>query len=92
MRCGDGLFRCGCACAARHEAALRRREHEAALRRMKIVAHALDESVQIPGTNASVGIDPILDVVPVTGDLVSASTPCVGTLFDAFWKANVRNV
>lgn len=45
---------------------------EAALRRMEAVAHALDESVRIPGTNASVGIDPILGIVPVAGDLVSA--------------------
>lgn len=99
---------------------------QAALHRMEAVAHALDESVQIPGTNASVGIDPILGVIPVAGDLVSAgislyivaeaanlgvsytrllrmianisidavggSVPYAGTLFDAFWKANVRNV
>ncbi len=99
---------------------------EAALRRMEVVAHALDESVQVPGTNASVGLDPILGVVPVVGDLVSAglslyivveaanlgisyttllrmianiaidtvggSVPYLGTLFDSFWKANIRNV
>lgn len=45
---------------------------EAALRRMEVVAHALDESIQIPGTDASVGLDPILSVFPVAGDLVSA--------------------
>ncbi len=45
---------------------------EAALHRMEAVAHALDESIRIPGTNASVGIDPILGVLPVAGDLVSA--------------------
>lgn len=44
---------------------------EAALRRMEAVAHALDESVRIPGTNATVGIDPILGALPVAGDLVS---------------------
>lgn len=99
---------------------------EAALHRMEAVAHALDESVRIPGTNASVGLDPILGVVPVAGDLVSGavslyivvesanlgvsyatllrmianicidvvggSVPYVGTVFDSFWKANVRNV
>jgi hypothetical protein len=99
---------------------------ETALRRMEAVAHALDESIRIPGTNASVGIDPILGIVPVAGDLISAgfslyivaesaylgvsyttllqmianitidvvggSIPYVGTLFDAFWKANKRNV
>ena len=99
---------------------------KAALHRMEVVAHALDESVQVPGTNASVGLDPILGAVPVVGDLVSAglslyiiveaanlgvsyttllrmianiaidtvggSVPYLGTLFDAFWKANVRNI
>lgn len=45
---------------------------EAALHRMEAVAHALDESIRIPGTNTSVGIDPILGVFPVVGDLVSA--------------------
>jgi hypothetical protein len=99
---------------------------EAALHRMEAVAHALDESVRIPGTSARVGLDPILGAVPVAGDLVSGavspyivaesarlgvsratllrmianiaidvvggSVPYVGTLFDSFWKANVRNV
>lgn len=99
---------------------------EAALHRMEAVAHALDESLQIPGTSASIGIDPILGALPVAGDLVSAgislyivaesanlgvsyttllrmiatisidvvggSIPYAGTLFDSFWKANVRNV
>jgi len=99
---------------------------QAALHRMEAVAHALDESIRIPGTNATVGIDPILGLIPVAGDLVSAgislyivvesarlgvsyttllrmianisidavggSIPYVGTFFDSFWKANVRNV
>ncbi|WP_299334972.1 DUF4112 domain-containing protein [Haloplanus sp.] len=45
---------------------------EAALHRMEAVAHALDESIRIPGTNASIGIDPILGLLPVVGDLASA--------------------
>jgi hypothetical protein len=45
---------------------------EAALRRMEAVAQALDESLEIPGTNISIGLDPILGVVPVVGDVVSA--------------------
>jgi hypothetical protein len=45
---------------------------EGALHRMEAVAHALDESIRIPGTNASIGIDPILGVLPVAGGLVSA--------------------
>jgi len=99
---------------------------EAALHRMEAVAHVLDESIPVPGTDASVGIDPVLSIVPVAGDLVSAgislyivaesanlgvsyttllwmlgnitvdvvggSIPYAGTVFDSFWKANVRNV
>jgi hypothetical protein len=98
----------------------------AALDRMETVAYVLDESVEIPGTDYSVGVDPILGVLPVAGDVVSAafslyivaesaylgvsyttllrmlatvtvdtvggSIPYVGTVFDALWKANKRNV
>jgi hypothetical protein len=99
---------------------------EAALRRMEAVAAALDDSITIPGTDIGVGLDPILGVLPVAGDIVSAgislyivaesanlgvsyttllrmlgnitvdlgvgSIPVVGDIFDALWRANVRNV
>jgi hypothetical protein len=99
---------------------------EAALERIETVAYVLDESVEIPGTGFGVGVDPILGVLPVAGDVVSAavslyivaesaylgvsyttllrmlatvtvdtvggSIPYVGTVFDALWKANKRNV
>jgi hypothetical protein len=45
---------------------------EAALRRMEAVAYAFDESIGIPGTNVSIGVDPILGALPVAGDAVSA--------------------
>jgi hypothetical protein len=45
---------------------------EAALLRMDAIAHALDESIRVPGTNLTVGLDPIVGVLPVAGDLVSA--------------------
>jgi hypothetical protein len=98
---------------------------EQAIRRMEFVSQLLDESVEIPGTEFSIGLDPILGALPVAGDVVSAafsfyivvesarlgvsystllrmlgniavdlgvgSVPVLGTLFDAFWKANVRN-
>lgn len=44
----------------------------AALRRIDAVAYALDESVAIPGTSVTVGIDPILGILPVAGDVASA--------------------
>ena len=46
---------------------------EAALRRVRTVARIMDDAVEIPGTNVSVGLDPILGVVPGAGDLLSAT-------------------
>lgn len=43
---------------------------ESALRRMRTVALVLDESVRVPGTSYRVGIDPILGILPVSGDIV----------------------
>jgi len=97
----------------------------AALGRIRTVAHLLDESVRVPGTSFRVGIDPIVGLLPIAGDLATAvcslyivaeavrlgvpkrtvvrllanialdtllgSIPIVGDLFDAYWKANVRN-
>ncbi|KOX93756.1 hypothetical protein AMS69_07490 [Haloarcula rubripromontorii] len=97
----------------------------AALGRIRTVAHILDESVRIPGTRFRVGLDPILGLLPIAGDVAMAlcslyivaeavrlgvpkrtvvrllaniavdatvgSVPVVGDLFDAYWKANVRN-
>ncbi|MBV0903572.1 DUF4112 domain-containing protein [Halomicroarcula salina] len=39
---------------------------------MAAVATLLDESVEIPGTDYRVGIDPLLGVVPGAGDAVAA--------------------
>lgn len=44
----------------------------AAVERMRTVARVLDDFVEIPGTNVSVGLDPLLGVVPGVGDVVSA--------------------
>jgi len=46
---------------------------EAAVRRMRTVAYVLDESVPIPGTGRTVGLDPLLGAVPVVGDAVSGA-------------------
>lgn len=101
-------------------------EQRAALRRTRTVARILDESIRVPRTNFRIGIDPVLGILPVSGDIVAAlsslyivleaarvgvsprtltqmglniavdlmvgSIPVLGTLFDAVWKANVRNV
>ena len=101
-------------------------DEEATLARARSIAHLLDEAVTVPGTGFRVGIDPILGVAPVSGDLVAAvaslyivfkavevgvparsiaamlgrvavefalgSVPVLGTLLDAGWKVNKRNV
>lgn len=98
----------------------------AAVGRMRTVAYVLDESIPIPGTDRSIGLDPLLGVVPGVGDAVSGAislyivleaarlgvsygtllrmianvavdtvggtVPYVGDVFDAVWKANVRNL
>jgi hypothetical protein len=97
----------------------------AALGRVRTVAHLLDDSLRVPGTDFRIGLDPLLGLVPVGGDLLAAvcslyivaeaarlgvrkrtlvrmlcnvaldtalgSVPVVGDLFDAYWKANVKN-
>ncbi|WP_233738019.1 DUF4112 domain-containing protein [Halocatena pleomorpha] len=101
-------------------------KQRAAVRRTRTVARILDESVRVPGTNFRFGVDPLVGILPVSGDtavavlsfyivfeavrlgvppktlammglniaadVVVGSIPILGTLFDAVWKANVRNV
>ncbi|EMA17346.1 MULTISPECIES: DUF4112 domain-containing protein [Haloarcula] len=44
----------------------------AALGRIRTVAHILDESVRVPGTTLRVGLDPIIGLLPVAGDVATA--------------------
>jgi hypothetical protein len=46
---------------------------EEAVRRMRFVAHLLDDSVRVPGTDFRIGIDPILGILPGAGDAVAAA-------------------
>lgn len=46
---------------------------EAALQRMRAVARIMDGAVEVPGTNYTVGLDPLLGVVPGVGDALSAA-------------------
>jgi len=98
----------------------------AAMKRMRAVSKLLDDAVRVPGTDFSVGLDPVVGVLPVAGDSVMSlvslyvvleavnlgapaslvarmlfnvvidtvvgSIPVLGTVFDAAWKANQRNV
>ena len=45
----------------------------AELRRARRVATLLDDAVTVPGTNISVGLDPIIGLAPVSGDLVAGA-------------------
>ncbi|NHN61416.1 MULTISPECIES: DUF4112 domain-containing protein [Halorussus] len=97
-----------------------------AMERVRTVARLLDEAIELPVINYKIGLDPILGILPVGGDAVSAaislyivaegaqmgasrdtllkmlfnvgvdavvgSVPVLGTVIDAVWKANERNV
>ncbi|TMT87401.1 DUF4112 domain-containing protein [Haloterrigena sp. H1] len=46
---------------------------DGAIERMRFVAHALDEGIRVPGTDARVGLDPILGILPGAGDTAAAA-------------------
>lgn len=46
---------------------------ETAIERMRTVALVLDESIRVPGTSYRVGLDPLLGLAPVSGDVVSGA-------------------
>jgi hypothetical protein len=46
---------------------------EARVWRARVVAALLDDAVRIPGTRIGVGLDPVLGLWPVWGDLVGAA-------------------
>lgn len=100
-------------------------EYLDSLGRTRGLSHLLDEAIVLPG-GYRIGLDPIMGILPVVGDLppailsayivleaaylgtpkptlgrmflnlaidfVFGSIPLVGPVFDALWKANVRNV
>lgn len=46
-------------------------EIEAVVARVEAVAHFMDDLFAIPGTNMRVGLDTMIGIVPVVGDLIS---------------------
>ena len=44
--------------------------NEEKLLRLKRLSHNLDEAITIPGTKRKIGIDPIIGLIPVGGDLI----------------------
>ena len=45
---------------------------DGAIDRMRFVAHTLDEGIRIPRTDARVGLDPIVGILPGAGDTAAA--------------------
>ncbi|NMG57447.1 DUF4112 domain-containing protein [Geitlerinema sp. P-1104] len=96
------------------------------VKRLRRLSYILDSSIPIPGTGYRIGIDPILGLLPVWGDIAGAIlsgyivlnalklgisrkllltmiynilaesiigvVPVLGNIFDATWKANMRNM
>ena len=45
---------------------------DGAIERMRLVAHTLDEGIQVPGADTRVGLDPIVGILPGAGDTAVA--------------------
>jgi len=96
------------------------------LDRLRRVAQIYDAGIHIPGTRFTIGLDPLIGLIPGLGDLIGAGVaiwiaaeaahlgvsgfvllrmslniaidtlggaiPVAGDVFDALWKANLKNV
>ena len=96
------------------------------LAKIERLAHLMDESIALPGTDKRIGLEALLGLIPGLGDLATAvislhiiseakklgvpktivskmiwnvvvdtvvgAVPGVGDVFDAFWKANRKNI
>jgi hypothetical protein len=45
----------------------------AAERRIARMSHVLDDLIEVPGTGRRVGLDPLVGLIPIVGDVVSAA-------------------
>ena len=55
------------------EGSSRAERFHAAEVRIQRVTHLLDELVPIPGTNQRVGLDPVIGLIPIVGDVTAAA-------------------
>lgn len=46
--------------------------NRAALERARTVSYVMDDALRIPGTGFRIGLDPVLGIVPVSGDAIAA--------------------
>ena len=101
-------------------------DHDETREQLAWLAWLLDSSIPLPGTRFTIGVDALIGLVPVIGDLIGVllssyilkeaarlgapkavltrmaanvliegvvgAVPLLGDVFDAAWKANVRNV
>lgn len=44
---------------------------EAAVARIELISRVMDSLIEIPGTNIRIGVDALIGLVPVVGDLIS---------------------
>src|SRR6476661_6054499 len=78
---------------------------EQRLARLDALAKLLDVAFILPGTNIRYGIDGLIGLIPVIGDLITTRMlanvaldgvvgiiPIAGDAFDVMFRANVRNV
>ncbi|WP_049917228.1 DUF4112 domain-containing protein [Halogeometricum pallidum] len=47
-------------------------QEEGALRRVRLLADLMDDAVTVPGTDRRIGLDALVGLAPVSGDLVTA--------------------
>ena len=64
-------------------------------KRIEAMEHLLEGLFTIPGINRKIGLDVLLDLIPVGGDTIGAvmgAIPWVGAVPDFFFRSNTRNL
>ena len=62
----------------------------AAERRILAMSHMLDELVRVPGTSVKLGVDPLVGLIPVVGD-IAAAVPGAWLIMEA-WRFGIPHV
>ena len=71
----------------RRKKKLTNEEWEQAVQPLRNLSRLLDDSIRIPGTQARIGLDPILGLLPVAGDTVSLAVS--GYIIWRAWQLDV---
>jgi len=43
------------------------------MKRLRLIARLMDSCIELPGTNKRIGLDPLIGLVPVAGDVISTA-------------------